>query len=106
MTRPYAGAFPVLSQMGTGLYGIQRDNVEPLVCSTYKSGTVSTETAPSSARTTAMPGLAKCNWVGWRASLENRTVWEPCPALSCLALPCPVVAKWLKEKNQGNQAVK
>lgn len=55
---------------------------------------------------TAMPGLAKCNWVGWRVSLENRAVGEPCPTPSRLALPCPVVAKWLKEKNQGNQAVK
>lgn len=89
MARPSAGTFPVLSQMGTGLYGIQRDSVGPLVCSTYKSGTVLLKQHQAAPEPTAMPGLAKCNWVGWRA-LENRAVGEalPYPIPPCLALPC------------------
>lgn len=90
MARPSAGAFPVLSQMGTGLYGIQGDNVEPLVCSTYKSGTVSTETTPSSTRThgNARIGQIQLGRLESFSGKQDSRGALPRPILPCLALPC------------------
>lgn len=88
--RPSAGAFPVLSQMGAGLYGIQRDSVGPLVCSTHKSGTVSTEAAPSSARThgNARIGQMQLGRLESFSGKQGSRGALPYPIPPCLALPC------------------